>query len=115
MKNKIIMLICAAFICGSIGAQKLTTDKVPTPVTAAFKSKFPTVENATWKMESGKNYEANFRLNNVGQSATFNSTGGWVSRSTDIKVTELPADVNTTISKQFAGYTIGKARKTENA
>jgi len=109
------MLICATLLCGSIGAQKLTLDKVPAPVASAFKSKFPTVTHANWKMEDGKNYVAEFSMNNAFESAKFNPSGGWLKTDTSIKTTEIPTAVKETITKQFTGYTIGTASKMENA
>ncbi len=108
--------MCAAFlVCGSIGAQKITIDKVPAPVASAFKSKYPTVTTASWKMEDGKNYAADFKMNNMSQCAKFNPSGGWMRTTTAIKTTELPAEVKTTVTKQFAGYTTTAANKLENA
>ena len=115
MKNKIIMLICATLLCGSIGAQKISTEKVPASVASAFKAKFPTASKPTWKMEAGKSYEAKFKLNNLDKTALFSSTGNWVKTDTQIKVADLPTDVRQTITKQFAGYNIGEASKMENA
>lgn len=115
MKNKFFMLICATLLCGSIGAQKITVDKVPAPVASAFKSKFPTVTKANWKMEDGKNYVADFSMNNTIESAKFNSSGGWMKTNTSVKVTEIPVVVKDNITKLFAGYAIGSASKMENA
>jgi len=115
MKNKIIMLICATLVCVSISAQKMTIDKVPAPVASAFKSKYPEVIKANWRMEDGKNYVAEFKMNEVVQHATFNSSGGWLKTETPIKVSELPTAVTGTISKEFSGYTIQEASKMENA
>lgn len=109
------MLICAAFLCGHIGAQKLTLDKVPAPVATSFKSKFPSVTHTNWKMEDGKNYVAEFSMNNAFESAHFTPSGGWLRTDTSIKTTEIPAAVKETITKQFTGYTIGSASKMENA
>jgi hypothetical protein len=114
MKNKIFMLICATLLCGSIGAQKVSTDKVPAAVTTTFKSKFPSATKATWEME-GKNYEAEFKVNEVAHTASFSPTGAWLKTDTSIKIAELPSPVKETITKDFAGYTIKQANKMEDA
>ena len=114
MKNKIFMLICATLLCGSIGAQKIATDKVPAAVHSTFKSKFPSATKATWQME-GKNYEAEFKMSEVAHTASFSPSGTWLKTDTSIKIAELPSAVKETITKEFAGYAIKQANKTEDA
>ncbi len=116
MKSKFFMLICATVLCGALSAQKITLDKVPAPVASAFKSKYPAVTHANWMMENGgKNYAAEFMVNTSRQTASFNPAGGWLKTDTSIKTAEIPAVVKETITKQFAGYTLGSASKMENA
>lgn len=116
MKTKFFMLICATVLCSALSAQKITLDKVPAPVASAFKSKYPAVTHANWMMENGgKNYAAEFMVNTSRQTASFNPAGGWLKTDTSIKTTEIPAVVKETITKQFAGYTLGSASKMENA
>lgn len=65
-------------------------------------------------MEKNTAYEANFKLSNVEESATFDSNGNWMETETEIKVSELPQSIQQTLSKQFAGYKIHEASKVED-
>jgi hypothetical protein len=114
MKNKIIMLICATLLVGTLSAQKITADKIPAAITSAFKSKYPGATNTSWSMQ-GKNYKADFKVNAAHETALFNSSGGWIKTDTDISAVELPEAVRQTITKQFAGYNIQEASRMENS
>ncbi len=114
MKNKFIMLLSAAFMSISAYAQKISADKVPLEVTKAFKAKFPEAKDTDWEMESTGEYEADFKLNRVEQSATFDQNGKWMETETEIKVSELPAAVQAALKNQFADFKTGEAGRNES-
>ena len=114
MKTMIIMLLSAAFLGHGACAQKVPEAKVPPEVTSAFKAKFPNVGKTSWEMENANEYEANFKLNGTEVSANFEKTGAWVETETEIKVSALPAPVQSVLSKDFAGYKINEASKIES-
>lgn len=115
MKKITILLLSAVFICQMAFAQSLTADKVPSAVTSAFKGKFPSATSPTWQMKSGKIYESKFKLNDQMVSASFDETGKWQKTETELKTTALPSSVQSTLSKDFAGYKVNEASKIDEA
>jgi hypothetical protein len=59
-------------------------------------------------------YEAGFKLNGEEISANFNNTGKWLETETEIKVSALPAPVQSALSQDFAGFKINEASKIES-
>ena len=66
-------------------------------------------------MENKKDYEANFEMNEVEQSAVFDANGNWIETETEIPVSQLPSAVSQAISKQFSGYKIKEPEMVEKA
>lgn len=115
MKRVIYLLLTAALLSNAACAQKISADKVPAAVTSAFKAKFPTVTKVSWELEKANEYEAGFKLNGEEVSANFDNTGKWLETETEIKVSALPSSVSSTLAKDFAGFKINEASKTESA
>ena len=86
-------------------AQKISADKIPLAVSGNFQKQFPQAEKTQWEIDE-KDYEVNFHLNKVEYSAKYNSTGAWLETEQEIKITELPENIQQTIKKEF-----GKAEK----
>jgi len=114
MKKIIYLLLTVALMSNAAFAQKISADKVPTAVTSAFKAKFPTITKADWEIENANEYEACFKLNGEEVSANFDKTGKWLETETEIKVSALPAPVQSTLSKDFAGFKINEVSKIES-
>ena len=110
----IFVLLIAALMSNMAYAQKISVDKVPAAVTSAFKTKFPTVTKATWEMEGKTEYEVNFLLGGVKASANFDNTGKWLETETELKISALPAAIQSTLKKDFAGFKINEATKIES-
>jgi len=115
MNRIIIVLLTAALMSNAACAQKISADKVPAAVTSAFKAKFPNATKTSWEMENANEYEAGFKLNGEEVSANFDNTGKWFETETEIKVSALPAAVQATLTKDFAGFKIEEASKIESA
>lgn len=113
MKKIMFMLLVAAMMSNAANAQKISADKVPAAVSAAFKTKFSTAEKVKWEMENTE-YEANFKLNGKEVSANFDETGKWLETETEIKVSDLPAAIQSTLKKDFAGFKVKEASKIES-
>ena len=58
-------------------AQVLRSNQVPATVRQAFRTKFPAVRFAAWKIKSDGNYEAEFTLKRKEIAAKFDVTGKW--------------------------------------
>lgn len=114
MNKMIFVLLIAALMSNMAYAQKISVDKVPAAVTSAFKTKFPTVTKTTWEMEGKTEYEVNFLLGGVKASANFDNTGTWLETETELKISALPAAIQSTLKKDFAGFKINEATKIES-
>jgi hypothetical protein len=66
-------------------------------------------------MEKATEYEADFKTGSVEQSASFTADGKWMETESEIKVSELPAEVKQSIEKQFPGFKMEEASKVDNA
>jgi len=112
MKKIISLLIMIALISSASFAQKLSSGKVPSPVKKAFKTDFPKSSKATWTMDEG-NYEVNFLVNEVKNSATYDKDGKWLEKEATIRLSEIPKDIRTSITKNFPGFHANAAEKVE--
>jgi len=104
MKKTILVLsffMATLFAC----AQKTP----PTVVSNAFTQKFKNAEKVKWDMEEANEWEAEFKLNGKGTSASFDLAGKWLETEIEIGKSELPAAVKAAIDKQFAGAKMGEA------
>ncbi len=112
----VIILFAAVLLCSvSSFSQKLTDDKVPASVKAAFKAKFPKVTTVSWEMEDKKEYEASFKLDKYDYTASFDLNARWLETESVTDATKLPKVVSDAVSKQFPGFTIKVAEQTVSA
>jgi uncharacterized membrane protein YkoI len=111
---KQILLICAVLLLsGWLQAQKLKESEVPVIVKGAFMKNFPNAKDVKWSKESESEFEAEFRNGSRIQAANFDSTGKLLITETEIKKTDLPVAVLTTIKKEFDGYKLEEIEKAE--
>jgi len=111
--KKIVSLLIAVILISSAGfAQKLSSGKVPAPVKKAFKNDFPKNSKAVWEMDS-LNYEVNFLINEIKNSATYDKDGKWLEKETTITIGQIPKDIRASIAKNFPGFHANEAEKVE--
>ncbi len=113
MKKTSIMLVAVLFTSLSF-AQKMQEKVIPAAVTSAFQKKFPIATKASWELENKTEYEAEFKLNGEEVSANFDNTGKWLETETEIKVSALPAVIQSTLKRDFAGFKVEEASKIES-
>jgi len=93
MKKTIILSLSLALIFTlQACAQRISQEKVPANVLAAFKAKYPKVEKTKWEKEN-VNYEAGFYLNKVETSVLITSQGKIIEIETEIKISDLPTKI----------------------
>ena len=103
-------------------AVSVTADRVPQPVTASFKTKYPKVLTPQWieytPVESDElpmdntYYYVQFDDNGNDMTAWYNALGDWVKTSTVIPGdSRLPDPVNKTINAMYPGYKIEEVKK----
>ncbi len=112
MKKIISFLIAISLISSVSFAQKLSSGKVPSPVKKAFSKDFPKSSKATWTMDEG-NFEVNFLVNEVKNSATYDKDGKWLEKEATIRLSDIPKDIRTSITKNFPGFHANEAEKVE--
>ncbi len=80
--------------------------KVPETVQKAFQAKFAGAKEVEWKTEEEGEYEAEFSLNNVETSASFDASGNWKETETKVNYATLPSSVLDTLSVRFRDYKV---------
>lgn len=89
MKLKALLSTVSLIIMLSAFAQ---FGKIPPEATNAFKAKFPDATNVSWK--SGfSTYKATFDLNNVRQTADFNTAAQWTKTEAKLTYDKLPTEI----------------------
>ena len=89
--------------------------EAPTAVKTSFEELFPTATDVKWSKESDTEFEAEFKVGDVQKSSNFDSTGKWLVTETEIKISDLPASVQSAINNEFSGYSIEEAEAVETA
>ena len=113
MKKLLMFIVCVAFVLG-VSAQK-TKEEIPTAAKAGFAAKFPAAQKAKWSIEKPGEFEVDFILNKVEQSALVDTKGNIIETEVEVKESELPQAVKATIAKDFAGYKLDEITKATDA
>ena len=88
---------------------------VPAKVKTAFEQKFPTAKKVKWDKENEIEWEAEFKMNSKEYSANFNSDGKWMETEYEIKKSDIPSAVKSSLDSDFKGYKIEEAEISETA
>lgn len=86
---------------------------VPEKVKSGFSQKFPNASSVKWDKESDTEWEAEFKMNGKDYSANFTIDGKWKETEYEIKKSEIPQAVKDAASRDYSGYDIEAAEKTE--
>ena len=112
--KKIMLFSVACIVAGFAEGQKLKDSDVPGAVKASFAKNFPKAKEVKWSKEGTSEFEAEFEIAEVEQSANFDQTGKWLETETEIKKSELPQAVQAAIAKEFAGFTVDEPERVES-
>jgi hypothetical protein len=114
-KMKTTLLIATfALLFGTTRAQHMKTSAVPSAVTAKFATLYPKAEEVKWEKE-GANYEAEFEINEVETSASFDAAGTFLESEVEVNKTSLPASVMEYMNKNAAGAKVKEVSKITDA
>ena len=113
MKKKLIMFCLAAGLALGISAQDKVQDKdVPAPIQTNFKTQYPDASAVNWKMKEG-NYKVHFKQNGFKQLAAYDASGKLLSKGIEIKESELPASISSSVKTGYADRSIDEIYKIE--
>ena len=104
----IIAIAAFVFFGGVAVAQEVTQIQVPEPVDKAFNCLYPGIKSVSWDFDE-VNYSASFRLDGKAVSMLFDESGSVVEVKNEIKLYELPLDVNDLLKKDYSDWRIGRA------
>lgn len=79
---------------------------IPDEVKNAFNDRFKDVRSVNWQMEEPGEFEAEFKLNGVKTSATFDKDGNWKETEAQIKIQDVPDEISKILEIKYAGYDI---------
>ncbi|MCM4157938.1 PepSY-like domain-containing protein [Gramella sp. AN32] len=105
-----------ALVLAAITTVAFTTenkDQVPQAVKDAFAKKFPTVQKVDWEKENDIEWEAEFKMNKVAYSANFLEDGIWQETEHEIKISDVPQNILSSLKTNFPGYEIEEAEMAE--
>lgn len=85
----------------------------PAKVQEAFIAKFSNAEHVKWEKENSTEWEAEFKMDGKEYSANFSIDGEWKETEHEVKKSDLPVAVKSTLSSEFAGYEVEEAEMIE--
>lgn len=112
--KKLAIFLMVSVIGTTAMARKMKEKDVPATVKSAFENAFPKAEEVKWGMED-ENYEADFELDEIDQSAILNTEGKVLETEVEIEISELPAKVKSYVNSHYQGKAIKKAEKITDA
>lgn len=112
--KKTMLLIALSLGLGSAVAQKIKEAEVPAVVKDSFAKKYPGIKAQEWEKE-GTEYEAEFDMNKIETSASFDANGNFLQSEVEIKIADLPKGVSEYVAKNLAGKKIKEASKITEA
>jgi hypothetical protein len=110
MKNLLLLLsVCTGFFLA-----KAQIRDVPAAVTEAFKQKFPSATDVSWK-DHLANFEASFKMESHDYKANFNGDGQWKRTEKMISFEELPGSVKTSFNdSKYSGWKKGSVAEVDD-
>ena len=88
---------------------------VPAKVKTAFAEKFPNATKISWDKENSAEWEAEFKMKGKEYSANFNNNGNWKETEYEIKKSDIPSAVKSTLDTDFNSYKIKEAEISETS
>jgi hypothetical protein len=110
--KKLSLLVMLALIAT---LQSCAQDAPSKKLKDAFNKKFPNAKKIKWSKENESEWEAEFKMNGEEYSANFLSDGTWKETEHEIEKSKIPAAVQQTLNKEFAGYDIEEVEISETA
>jgi len=112
--RKLILLIVITVFMTQVQAQKLMTKDVPAATATAFAQANPTIQNAEWS-KAGNDYVAQFTVNNLPTTVTYDASGVLLKTVEIVPVTELPDSATEYLKKNYKEEQVEKVSKITDA
>ena len=106
--KKLVAVSILILFGGTAVAQDDAGAVVPHSVVSAFGCLYPKITNVRWEADD-VNYAASFNLDGKAVLMVFDEYANVIKVKNEIKLYELPLDVNHLISKEYSEWRIGKA------
>jgi len=113
MKKLIFMIAIMGMLSASY-AQNLSPNDVPPVVSKAFVKSHAKITTIEWT-KAGENYKANYVVDSLGRSVTYNVKGKVIETETQISVAALPTPVIKYINENYKDGYVKKSSKITNA
>ena len=119
MKKKILVMAFAFALVNVSAENKKESTKsrkvleVPESVKSAFTAKFPSATKVKWSLEKEGEYETEFVQNKVEISTLYEANGTLLCTETEILKSDLPAEVQATLARDFADYKFDEIEKAD--
>lgn len=101
-------LICAYTI-------SIAQAKVPAAVSSAFASKFPGATKVKWGKEGTHEFEAEFEIGGMKNSANYSEDGKWLETETGVKYDLLPEKVRMAFEKAHKSSEVKESSSIETS
>jgi hypothetical protein len=112
MSKSIITVVAVVLLVNATQAQtKVKEAEVPKAVVESFNQNFKGAKVEKWEKEKNGEFEAEFTLNKVEQSANFSTDGKLLQTETEMKVSELPKSISDYFAKNYPTYKISEAAR----
>lgn len=113
--NLIFCALAIAWLAGCTPKSENSSVEIPAAVKESFNKLFQNATNVKWSKENDTEYEAEFSMGGTNKASNFDQSGKWLVTETEVSVSNLPAAIQTTISNEFASYSIEEAEMVETA
>jgi hypothetical protein len=105
--KKIVAMSIIMLFGGIAVAQENEGIVIPQSIEEAFACLYPAINNVTWDFDE-VNYSASFKMDGKAMSLLFDEYGSVVEVKNEIRLFELPPDVNELLSKEYSDWMIGE-------
>lgn len=109
MKKQILWVVCLLF-AGTVYAQDLPQQDVPSVVVNVFNQRFPKAVDVEWE-KKGDLYNVEFEIGRRDHEAWIDGKGNMVRHKQEISSRELPKAVTSSIKKMFTAYRLSDVDK----
>lgn len=106
----LITILALSLSVGFASAQDLKDADVPADVKAGFAKEFPKAKAKKWEKE-GNNYEAEYMIGKVENTAIFDAKGSLVATEVDIDPSTLPQAIKDYVTQNMKDKKIKEAAK----